>query len=67
MEKNIEIPVWKKINLTPEEASAYSNIGINRIRTMLDKPNCPFIFFVGNRKLIKRKEFEIYLSNQTTV
>lgn len=27
-----EIPVWEKANLTLEEAAAYSNIGINRLR-----------------------------------
>jgi hypothetical protein len=28
----------------------------------LRKPNCPFVLFVGKKKLVKRKEFEEYIS-----
>ena len=45
-----------------EEAANLSNIGINRIDAMLRKPNCPFVLFVGKKKLVKRKEFEEYIS-----
>lgn len=27
------------------------NIGINKINTLLRAPNCPFVLFVGNKKL----------------
>ena len=38
-EKNkVEIPFWLKLNLTKQEAAAYSNIGINRIEEMLKEP-----------------------------
>lgn len=56
-----DIPIWNKINLTIEEAAVYSNIGINRINEMAKRPNCPFVLYVGKKKLIKRKEFEKYL------
>ena len=62
-----DIPVWEKMTLTPEEAAAYSNIGVNKIRSMADEPQCPFVVFVGNRKLIKRKEFEKYISARNTI
>ena len=55
------VPIWEKMTLTPEEAAEYSNIGVNKIRSMADEPHCPFVVFVGNRKLIKRKEFEKYI------
>ncbi len=57
-----EVPIWEKVTLTVEEASAYSNIGINRIREMCDNPSCPFVLFVGRKRLIKRKQFEDYIS-----
>ena len=63
-EKNMKktIPIWEKIMLTVEEASEYSNIGINRLQAMLNKPGCTFVFFVGKgKRLVKRKEFEKYL------
>ena len=56
------IPIWEKIMLTVVEASEYSNIGINRLQAMLNKPGCTFVFFVGKgKRLVKRKEFEKYL------
>lgn len=62
-----EIPIWEKMTLTPEEAAAYSNIGVNKIRSMADDPQCSFVVFVGNRKLIKRKEFEKFISNRYSI
>ena len=56
------MPFWLKLNLTKQEASAYSNIGINRIEEMLKEPKCPFVLYVGTKKLVKRKEFEQYIA-----
>ncbi|MDD6036228.1 MAG: excisionase [Lachnospiraceae bacterium] len=56
-----EIPVWEKLNLSIEEASAYSNIGINRLYKMTEDPSCPFVLYVGKKRVIKRKEFERYI------
>ncbi|MCI8307841.1 MAG: helix-turn-helix domain-containing protein [Lachnospiraceae bacterium] len=50
-----------KLNLTIKEAAAYSNIGQNKIEEMSRIPNCPFVLYIGRRKLIKRREFEKYL------
>ena len=60
--KTLEIPFWLKLNLTIQEAAAYSNIGINRIENLLKQPKCDFVLYVGNKKLVKRKEFEQYIS-----
>lgn len=62
-DKKTQIPVEHKINLTVAEAAEYSNIGQNRIEKLLRSPNCPFVLFVGTRKLVKRKEFEQFLSD----
>lgn len=67
VENNISIPIPQKVMLTIKEASAYSNIGINKIDKMLRMPNCPFAFYVGAKKLVKRKEFEKYISDRTTI
>ena len=40
MTNNINVPIWEKITLTIEEASALSGIGICRIRDMLKMPGC---------------------------
>lgn len=61
------IPVEQKLTLTIREAAEYSNIGINRIDRMLREPNCPFVLFVGTKKLVKRKEFEEYISKKIII
>ena len=60
-------PTHLKMTLTIKEAAEYSNIGINKIDSMLRTPNCPFVLFVGAKKLVKRVEFEEYISNQTVI
>ena len=51
MEKSIgKVPIHLKMTLTAKEAAEYSNIGINKIDSMLRSPNCPFVLFVGSKK-----------------
>ena len=57
-----QVPIWEKVTLTLEEAAEYSNIGINKIREISNNPRCNFVIFVGKKRLIKRKEFEKYIS-----
>ena len=56
------VAIKDKLTLTIREAAAYSNIGINKIDKMLRSPTCPFVLFVGSKKLVKRKEFEEFLA-----
>lgn len=68
MSKNYErVPIYKKTTLTIKEAAEYSNIGINKIDKLLRTPNCPFVLFVGTKKLVKRKEFEDFISNKVVI
>lgn len=53
-----EVPIWRKSNLTLEEAAAYSGIGINRIRELTNQDSCPFVLWVGTKRLIKRRKFD---------
>ena len=61
------VPINLKLTLTIEEAAEYSNIGLNKINQMLRSPNCPFVLFVGSKELVKRKEFEQYISEQLVI
>lgn len=63
----IKVEIKDKLNLTVEEASAYSNIGINKLGELMKQPRCPFIIHVGRKRLIKRKEFEKYIENQIEI
>lgn len=61
------VPIYKKVTLTIKEAAEYSNIGINRIDAMLRKPGCPFVLFVGTKRLVRRKQFEEYIERSLTI
>ena len=66
-EENEKIPIHLKLTLTIKEAAEYSNIGINKIDTLLKHPNCPFVLYVGTRKLVKRKEFEDFIRREIVI
>ncbi len=61
------IPIWEKSNLTLSEAAAYSGIGINKLRELSDEKRCPFVLFVGTKRLIKRKKLDEYLENSYSI
>ena len=62
-----KIPIYYKLNLTIEEAAEYSNIGVNRISSMLNEISCPFVLKIGNKRLVKRKEFEHYIEKSNEI
>ena len=57
------VPIHLKMTLTTKEAAEY----INKIDSMLRSPNCPFVLFVGTKKLVKRKEFEQFISEKLVI
>ena len=61
------VPIHLKMTLTVKEAAEYSNIGINKIDSMLRSANCPFVLYVGAKKLVKRREFEQFISQKLTI
>ena len=65
--KVAEVPIWVKTNLTLEETAAYSGIGINRIREISNNENCPFVLWVGNKRMIKRRLFDEYIERQYSI
>lgn len=63
-----EVPIWEKVNLSLEEAAAYYNIGINKLRQLTDSKECECcVLWVGNRRLIKRERFEAYLQDEYSI
>lgn len=68
MDQPVEkVPIHLKMTLSIKEAAEYSNIGINKIDAMLKQPNCPFVLYVGTRKLVKREEFEEFIHNRVAL
>ena len=66
----ITIPPWHKTNLTLEEASAMSCIGINRLRELSNAKHCNWILFVGDgtnpKRLVKRVPFMEWINDDKT-
>ena len=67
MNSAVTVPIWEKQNLNVQEASEYFNIGVNKIRELSNSPDCPFVLWVGNKRLIKRVKFQQYLEQVYSV
>lgn len=67
MTSDLFVPIWHKALLTLEEAAKYSGIGINKLRDISNVPDCKFVFFVGGKRLIKRKELDEYISKAYSI
>lgn len=64
---DISVPIWEKVTLTLNEASAYSGIGINKLRELSDRPDCEFVLWIGKKRLFKRKKLDDYLENNFSI
>lgn len=62
-----EVPIYEKLLLTKEEAAEYSHVGINKLEELLKVPNCPFVLYVGKKKLIKRRAFEKFITENVEI
>lgn len=61
------VPLWERLTLTLSEAAALSGIGINKLRDISNDDQCSFVLFVGNKRLIKRKQFDAFLANAYSI
>ena len=61
--RKIQVPLWHKMNLSIDEAAAYSGIGRDKLYEMTNKEDCPFVLWIGNRRLIKREVFDEYIKS----
>lgn len=68
MEKNeCDVKISEKVLLTIIEANALSGIVLNKLRDLTNDPRRPFVFYVGKRKMIKRKAFELFLEKEIEI
>lgn len=61
------VPISEKVNLSLEEAAAYFNIGMSKIRELSNSEDCPFVLWVGAKRLIKRKKMEAFLDSAYSI
>ena len=62
-----QVPLWKKSNLTLEEAAQYFNIGTHKLREISNAEDCSFVLWVGSKRLIKRALLEKYLETAYSI
>ena len=65
--KRYDIPLWCKPNLSIEEAAAYSGIGMGKLYEMTESQDCPFVLWIGSRRMIKRKVFDEFIERQYSI
>lgn len=63
-----EIPFWNRYTMSLEEAAKYFRIGENKLREIVaQNPTADFILMNGNRVQIKRRLFEQFIDETTTL
>lgn len=67
MKEKETVPIPQKLLLTVEEAAEYSNIGMHKIRELLEEKDCDFALRKGCYTLIKRTKFEKYLLDKEVI
>lgn len=66
-EKEKIVPICERLNLTLDEAAAYTGIGVDRLRELSNEKDCSFVLWVGTKRLLRRKPLEDYLNNCRTI
>ena len=66
-EKTNRVPIWYKANLTIEEAAEYTSIGRDKLYDMTSQEDCPFVLWIGSKRLVKRKRLEEFLDKRYSI
>lgn len=64
--KNVLLPIGEKYTLTIAEASRYFNIGEKKLRNIVTT-NSELVVTNGVKTLIKRKKFEEFIDNTSSI
>lgn len=59
--KENPVPIWERTTLTLMEAVQYTGIGRDKLREISDREDCDFVFWVGNKRFLKREKLDEYI------
>lgn len=62
-----DIPVWERSSLTIDQAAVYCGVGKDKLRELTDREDCPFVLWVGSKRLIRRKKLDEYLDKAFSI
>ena len=54
-QKHQNVPIWEKANLTLEEAAAFTNIGINKLRQLTDEDGCEYVLWRSEERRVGKE------------
>lgn len=63
----MDIPLWEKLTLSIDEAALYTGLGKAKLYEMTNREDCPFVLWIGKRRVIKREAFDEYISKMFSV
>lgn len=66
-EKDNRVPLWERMNLTLEEAAAYTGIGTDKLRELSNRESCPFAIWMGNKIHIIREKLDRYTETHNRI
>ena len=55
------VPLWEKVTLTLDEATAFTGLGRDKLVELADNSDCDFVLWIGRKRLYKRKKLEEFL------
>ena len=61
------VPIWERSTLTVDEAASYSGIGRDKIKEISNDDRCPFVLWVGTKRMIKRRQFDAYIDKMFSI
>ncbi len=68
MIKNKDVEIKDKVLLSVSEASMLFNIGEKKLRNLISNyPQADWMFYIGQRMMIKRKKFEEFILNTESI
>lgn len=65
--ENLLMKEIQKSRLNPEGAAVHSGIEVNKLRDITNDESGRFVLWVGNRKLIKRRLFDLFIEQAHSV
>jgi hypothetical protein len=61
------VPIWHKAALTLEEAAAFSNIGVDKLREITNEEDSQLVVWVGRKRLILREQLVRFLEHAYSI
>ena len=66
-DRKYDVRISEKVTLSINEASAFTGIGVNKLRRLSNSSDCDFVLHVGAKRMFKRRKLVEYLESQYSI